>query len=211
MTNPDVRTTVDADVLNWKLIGLVGRKGSGKDTAAKGLLKDPRWVRVALADPLREVVKTMFQLSDAHCDDHELKEQPGPLGVSYRRGMQAVGTELVRDQLQKVLPEIGSEGFWIQHMRRTVERHWQEGKRVVITDVRFEDEADAIIELGGLLVFVDRPGVDRSDGHSSETGVDAIVAKYRAPDMLLRLENSSTVASLQGQLQMIATPVCRSD
>lgn len=188
----------------WNLIGLVGRKGSGKDTAAKGLLSDPRWVRVALADPLREVVKTMFQLSDAHCDDRELKEQLGPLGVSYRRGMQVVGTELVRNQLQKVLPEIGSDGFWIQHMRRTVERHWQEGKRVVITDVRFEDEADAIIELGGLLVFVDRPGLDTSDGHSSETGVDAIVAKHRAPDMLVRLENNSSVEALQERLRTIA-------
>jgi len=192
------------DVMCWNLIGLVGRKGSGKDTAAMGLLSDRRWVRVALADPLREVVKTMFQLTDEDCDDRDRKEQPGPLGVSYRRGMQAVGTELVRNQLQKVLPEIGSEGFWIQHMRRTVERHWQEGKRVVITDVRFEDEADAIIELGGLLVFVDRPGLDTSDGHSSETGVDAIVAKHRAPDMLVRLENNSSVEALQERLRTIA-------
>ena len=148
----------------------------------------------------------MFQLTDEDCDDRDRKEQPGPLGVSYRRGMQAVGTELVQDQLQKVLPEIGPEGFWIQHMRRTVERHWQEGKRVVITDVRFEDEADAIIELGGLLVYVDRPGVDTSDGHPSETGVDAIVAKYRAPDMLVRLENNSNVEALQWRLWTIATP-----
>lgn len=188
------------DAMCWNLIGLMGRKGSGKDTAAKGLLEDRRWVRAAFADPLREVVKTMFQLTDADCDDRDRKEQPGPLGVSYRRGMQAVGTELVRNQLQKVLPEIGSEGFWIQHMRQTVERHWQEGRQVVITDVRFEDEADAIIELGGLLVFVDRPGVDRSDGHSSETGVDAIVAKYKAPDMLARLENNSSVEALRSEL-----------
>jgi len=188
------------DAMCWNLIGLVGRKGSGKDTAAKGLLNDRRWVRVALADPLREVVKTMFQLTNEECDDRNRKEQPGALGVSYRRAMQVVGTELVRKQLHIVLPEIGTEGFWIQHMRRKVEQFWQEGKRVVITDVRFEDEADAIIELGGLLVFVDRPGVDTSDGHSSETGVDAIVAKYRAPDMLVRLENISSVDALQARM-----------
>ena len=188
------------DAMCWKLIGLVGRKGSGKDTAAQGLLEDRRWVKVSLAEPLRKVVKTMFLLTDEDCDDCDRKEQPGPLGVSYRRGMQAVGTELVRNQLQKVLPEIGTEGFWIQHMRRKVEQLWQEGKRVVITDVRFEDEADAIIELGGLLVFVDRPGMDKSDGHASETGVDVIVAKYRAPDMLVRLENNSTVDTLQTRL-----------
>lgn len=188
------------DAMCWNLIGLVGRKGSGKETAAKGLLEDRRWVRAAFADPLRTVVKTMFQLTDEDCDDRDRKEQPGPLGVSYRRGMQAVGTELVRDQLAKVLPEIGNEGFWIQHMRRTVERHWQEGRRVVITDVRFEDEANVIIELGGLLVYVDRPGVDTSDGHSSESGVDAIIAKYRAPDMLVRLENNSNVEALQSEL-----------
>ena len=128
------------DAMCWNLIGLVGRGGSGKDTAAQGLLKDHRWVRVALSDSS------------------------------------------------------------VQQMRQTVERYWQEGKRVVITGVRFEDEADAIIELGGLLVFVDRPGLDTSDGHSSETGVDAIVAKYRAPDMLVRLENNLSVEALQERL-----------
>lgn len=173
------------DAMCWNLIGLVGRGGSGKDTAAKRLIEKPQWVRVAFDDLLGVAFDDL-------------------LGVSYRQGMQAVGTELVRDQLQKVLSEIGTEGFWIQDMRRTVEQHWQEGKRVIITDVRFEDEANAIIELGGLLVFVDRPNVDRSDGHSSETGVDTIVAKYRAPDMLVRLENNSSVETLQWKLLTIA-------
>lgn len=190
----------------WNLIGLVGRKGTGKDTAAQGLLEDRRWVRAAFADPLRTVVQAMFLLTDEDCDDRNRKEQPGLLGVSYRRGMQAVGTELVRNQLATVLPEIGTEGFWIQHMRRTIERYWQEGKRVVITDVRFEDEADAIIELGGLLVFVDRPGVSTLDGHSSETGVDAIIAKYKAPDMLVRLENILGIEEVQQRLVAIVNP-----
>jgi hypothetical protein len=174
------------------LIGLVGRKGSGKDTAAKALTTQG-WTRLAFATPLREVIQTMFLLDDEHCETPRLKELPGPMGVSYRRGMQAVGTELVRNQLSTVLPEAGMEGFWVQHMRRQIERARTEGKRVVITDVRFRDEAEMIRQMGGALVHIRRPGIDTSNLHSSETGVDDIIEVF-AP---LVLENTSTIVALQ--------------
>lgn len=174
------------------LIGLVGRKGSGKDTAAEALTRQG-WIRLAFATPLRSVVQTMFLLSDEQCDDPVLKEKPGPMGVSYRRGMQVVGTELVRRQLTIHLPELGHESFWVQHMRRSIAQARQEGKRVVITDVRFRDEAEMIRQVGGRLVHVRRPGVDTSDLHASETGVDDIVEAFAPPV----LENTSTVVALQ--------------
>lgn len=60
------------------LVGFVGVKGSGKDSAGDGLAKfDFRLV--ALADPLRKVVQLMFHLEDEHMSG-ELKEKPGPLG-----------------------------------------------------------------------------------------------------------------------------------
>jgi hypothetical protein len=177
------------------LIGLVGRKGSGKDTAAEGLLAQG-WVRLAFATPLREVVKTLFLLSDADCDDRAHKEQPGPMGVSYRRGMQAVGTELIRDQLATVLPEVGEEGFWIQHMRRQIGMARERKERVVITDVRFPDEAEAILALGGKLILVMRPGLRTTDSHSSETGVDEIAATWAFPV----LTNARSKQSLRDDL-----------
>ena len=178
------------------LIGLVGRKGSGKDTAATGLTTRG-WQRAAVATPLRNVVKTMFLLDDNHCDIPELKEKPGPLGVSYRRGMQVVGTEMVRRQLNIHLPELGHEGFWIQHMRRRIEHARKTNVRIVITDVRFRDEADAILAMGGKLIHVQRAGVDVSDNHASETGVDDIVEGLAPPV----LTNDGTPAQLQAGLQ----------
>ncbi len=180
------------------LVGLVGRKRSGKDTAALGLVIRG-WQKAAFATPLREVVKTMFLLTDADCDDPDRKEQPGPMGVSYRRGMQAVGTELVRDQLSTVLPEVGHEGFWIQHMRRRIAHARATGTKLVITDVRFRDEAEAILALGGILVHVRRLGLNTTDSHASETGVDDIVEAL-APTVV---DNDSTPAELQTRLQEV--------
>ena len=174
------------------LIGLVSRKGSGKDTAAQALLSQG-WTRLAFATPLRNVVQTMFMLSDEQCEVPRLKETPGPMGVSYRRGMQVVGTELVRRQLTIHLPELGHESFWVQHMRRSIAQARSEGKRVVITDVRFRDEAEMIRQVGGKLVHVRRVGADTPDLHASETGVDDIVEAFAPPV----LENDSTIRALQ--------------
>jgi hypothetical protein len=180
------------------LVGLVGRKRSGKDTAALGLMIRG-WQKAAFATPLREVVKTMFLLTDADCNDPDRKEQPGPMGVSYRRGMQAVGTELVRDQLSAMLPEVGQEGFWIQHMRRRIARARETGTKLVITDIRFRDEAEAILALGGILVHVRRPDIEIADNHPSETGVDDVVEALAPPVV----DNDSTPAALQTRLQEV--------
>ena len=50
------------------------------------------------------------------------------------------------------------------------------GKDVVITDVRFPNEADLILGLGGELVRVDRPGVRAGDQHASESQVLSLPA-----------------------------------
>jgi hypothetical protein len=159
------------------LVGLVGTKGVGKDTAGRYLVKVCGWHRVALATPLRKAVQSMFALSDQQCDDPVLKEEPGVLGVSFRRGAQVLGTDLVRKQLggaSGLLPELGETGLWIKHLERAVADARCKGRRVVITDVRFPDEATAIAALGGRLIHITRPQGARTgvqDHHASESQV----------------------------------------
>ena len=175
------------------LVGLVGTKGVGKDTAGRYLVEVCGWHRVALATPLRNAVKSMFALTDAQCDDPVLKEEPGVLGVSFRRGAQILGTDLVRKQLGGacgLLPELGEKGLWIQHMERAIADARCKGGRVVITDVRFPDEAAAIIGLGGRLIRITRGGMEQAsaDAHSSENNIDNIATHFP----LLQIENNGS-------------------
>ena len=202
-----------------QIVGFVGLKGSGKDTAAN-CLEGEGYSRAAYADPLRDIVVRMFQLEDSKYLNGPGKEEPGPLGVSYREGMQVVGTDFVREQLKDLLPNVhGKKGeFWLEHMRATIERCAQEGKNLAITDVRFENEADQIIKHGGLLFFVFRPpelledfygasGWKAGDTHPSETGVDIIRKKYEGHANFRLLTNDSTVAELHQKVHKALRPL----
>jgi hypothetical protein len=190
------------------LVGFVGVKGSGKDSAAEAL-KQHNFVCVALADPLREAVRALFKLGPEHMDVAG-KEKPGPLGVSYRRGMQRVGTDLIRNQLKTLLPEMHGEAgeLWVEHLRITVKELRSDNRRVAVTDVRFPDEAQAILDMGGTLLCLSRPpirlaefcavmGWEARDDHPSETGIEKILEEFGCHPNTLHIANSGSLEDLR--------------
>lgn len=194
------------------LLGFVGAKGSGKDTAAS-FLADLGFVRVAIADPLRVAAQALFALPDEYTVGDK-KEKAGPLGISYREGMQLLGTDFLRDLLPQRLPQrILHASPLTALLRETVRAHLEQGRKVAVTDVRFADEAATILELGGRLVLVERDagqlrdfyaemGWDASDKHPSETGVRDIFEKYGGTD-------HAAVAENRGSLEDFRTEVLR--
>jgi hypothetical protein len=79
-------------------------------------------------------------------------------GVSPRQLMQFVGTDLLRQRMNKLIPEIGSDifvyrfGLWYYEFRKN-----DTDTCVIIPDVRFKNEAYAIRQAGGILVKIIRP------------------------------------------------------
>lgn len=157
------------------LVGLIGKKRVGKDTFAAVLVEEFGFARVAFADPLKEMALTIDPEVAIDSDTWEhlgvlvaqfgwegAKEEPG-----VRRFLQRLG-----DGVRQFDPE-----FWVTAGMRQM---WNlrghpataVGQPVVITDVRYPNEADAIREAGGILVRIERPGVDDGDTHASETALD---------------------------------------
>lgn len=164
---------------NPLVIGFTGKKGSGKTEAARMVSASFGFAPVSFADPLRIVCATVFGLSDEELLDRELKEKPlsrWPF-VSPRYLMQVVGTDMFR----KHFPEV-----WIKAFQRICLHH---GVNVVVADVRFLNEANAIKELGGWVVRVDR-GLHAVDPHPSEMEMDLI-----EPD--LTIQNTGTLGEFQ--------------
>lgn len=139
-------------------IALTGLKGSGKDTAAKAF--DNTHNRLAFADPVKEVCRIVFGLTDAEMNDPMLKQatlRRWPY-MSPRSIMQKVGTECFREHFP---------GVWIENAKR---RREESDKPVVLTDMRFEDEADWARSEGMVMVRVVRPSQGpNTDPHPSET------------------------------------------
>ena len=129
-----------------RIIGLAGRAGAGKDSVANILATDGTTSRVAFADPLRDGLIAMFGLSlglDRHAlTDPARKERLFPeLETTPRRLMQTLGTDWARKMIH---PDV-----WVRVMDRRIKHHAMISRTLVITDVRFQNEAEWIYRKGG--------------------------------------------------------------
>lgn len=153
-----------------QLFGIVGPKRSGKDSVADVLVNNFFFQKNAFADFLKEGCGKMFMLDhDQLYGDH--KETVDPRwNVTPRAILQVVGTDLFRNMLQEKLPDINlgeEKTLWCRAMRLFLEE-CSSLQSVVIPDVRFQDEADMIKRMGGVLIRVRRPGLGCKDQHMSE-------------------------------------------
>lgn len=141
------------------IIGLMGRRGSGKDTIAKAAQKlDDSVVRLAFGDGVKHEVAEAIGHSHVYLEEH--KEQLRPL-------LQAWGTEYRRN--------LCDPHHWIKSLAKRLNGVDSESI-VLITDVRFQNEVDFIREQGGVVVRVvrDKEKHEPVDFHSSEMNADQI-------------------------------------
>lgn len=149
---------------NYKLIGLAGKKGAGKDTLAESL-GDAMAQRFAFADELKETVHTLFDIPrELLWGTQEEKEYRTSVRhpiemhkMNVREVLQVFGTDVCRMMDNRV---------WINSLMDTLWKEADPDKVQIITDVRFTNELDFIQEQGGIVVYLTR-GVT-GDSHVSE-------------------------------------------
>lgn len=174
--------------------GLSGKAGAGKDTAARHLGRQG-FQSFAFADAIKDLLEIAFGFSRDQLYG-DLKEAPDPrFGRSPRELMQYLGTEVFRG----IWPEI-----WIWHLKRGIRNYWDNiGLRpVVVTDVRFQDEAAALRGMGAVLIRIERDKDHRQEAgaaneHISETDLDY----YGEWDYVIK--NNGTEAALFEALDRI--------
>lgn len=141
------------------LIGITGKAGAGKDTVAEYLWRKHGFVRIAFADPLKRAVQEIFGLSDEQTWGREHKEVPVHYwGMSPRRMMQLLGTDCIRKQF-------GGD-VWVKRWVLSY-KLVSETDCVVVPDVRFVEEADAIRRNGGKVIRISR-GAENGLGHEAK-------------------------------------------
>lgn len=151
-------------------IGIIGRARVGKDTAGAWLVENRGYVRVGFADAVRDVAlrtdPIVYQYR--HTDgwyDRRLSD------VVRERGWERA-KELF-PEVRRILQETGmavravDEEFWLRTALDKVRKINESGRSVVITDVRFPNEAESLKRAGFELLYIDRPGVPHLD-HASE-------------------------------------------
>lgn len=187
------------------IVGIVGRKGSGKDTAAAGLYP-LGYTRRGFADPLKTMALAIDPMIDMLDAGERFLAAAGPtFGAQrlskvierggwesaktvpdVRRFLQRLGTDAVRTHI--------SDYAWVVVFLAA----WHKAGRplTVVPDVRFANEADAIRDSGGVLIRIDRPGLPTDDHHPSEA-IDAIPVHFV-------VVNDAAPEDMQAQVVQIA-------
>lgn len=180
------------------LVGITGKKGAGKDTLAS-VLTERNFYNAKMAEPLKNMLRSIYRETGMDHDmierkiEGDLKEIPCKIlcGRTPRYAMQKLGDEWRR--------MIGND-LWTNLWRNKVIRFLKEGVPVVCTDIRYLAEAEVVEELGGVMIRVERPGLESDDNHVSETEMDQIQVDYSIGNMGSVYDLKKKMETLMGEI-----------
>lgn len=176
------------------LIALTGPKGSGKDAAAKIITKclvQPNgeyniFKHIKFAGPLKDACRELFGWDDRHLEGNLKEVVDERYGVSPRKAMQTLGTEWGRN--------IINPNLWTEVARNRI-REIKYGL-VIVSDCRFDNEAQMIHDEGGIVIQVVRPGTSPVAEHASELGVSSELID-------MTIDNSGTLDDLSVSIKRL--------
>lgn len=175
-----------------QVIGIGGYKGSGKDTLGNHLVDhinekgERHAIRIGFADALKVhcVEKYGVDLELCHADNHtknttltgvnwfdmprEIQEKfryskADDQRLTYRELLQIEGTELGRDKF--------GEDIWLEKITENINSiESDKPLTIIITDVRFDNEAQYIMSNGGHVIRI-LSTLNNRDAHSTEMGI----------------------------------------
>jgi hypothetical protein len=141
------------------LIGIAGPARSGKDTIGAFLCQEFGYVHLSFAEKSRRFVCQIAGIAREDLD--AVKEDVVPwIGKSPRQMLQTLGTEWGRGMI--------NENLWVLSAMHDALQYAESERYALFTDVRFENEADAIRQRGGIVIHVSRPDALKVNAHVSE-------------------------------------------
>lgn len=210
------------------IVAISGVKFSGKDTVAEGLIRTHRFKRVGLADKLKDICADVFNVERSHMDNPELKEAPCNREITLERIQHLLGT-IARDgfefdydkaftevcknfqgknltSIRDILQTIGTDicrtyikdDIWLAYVHDLIKNS---DSNIVITDARFANEREFLLELGAVLILVKRKGYESGGSHISENQLGS------EDEYDVIINNNSTITAVQSDIAMWYTLV----
>jgi hypothetical protein len=174
----------------------MGKARSGKDTVAGRLVAEYGYQRVAFADPLKDMALSI--------NPYVASDRIGAFRL--KNLVEAYGWERAKDEyaeVRRLLQTVGQSirsydpDYWVNVAMRALD---EVPGPVVVTDVRYPNEADALQARGFTLVRVvrpNRPDVKMAHSeHNSEVALDD-----RHPDVLVF--NGGSLAELNQRVDAL--------
>lgn len=193
------------------LIAITGKAGSGKDTIATYIEnKYANCYVEAFATPLKQACAAAFGIPIENFQDTFLKETDNDFwGVSPRMISQFVGTEMFRDMMTSLIPDVG-KNFWVERMRGLIKGEiptengavYTNEDTILISDLRFQNEYEFITSEKGIVLQVVKDGQEGNvglSGHASEAGFET------SADNTWLIYNDGTLEELYEEVEKALT------
>jgi len=152
------------------ILGLNGLKGSGKDTVAAYLIKEYGFERRAFADPMKKSMAAFLGV-----DFHMIEQWKNDLHIKIvveddRNPSKHIAEKNFRTGVQDYAEDghrgVFGQNFWLDW---TLPKDaFYSGRKIVVTDVRYPNEAMRIHNCDGFVVNIVRPDLTSDDSHKSE-------------------------------------------
>jgi hypothetical protein len=194
------------------IIGIAGKIGVGKTTTSDYLEQKYSFSEYSFAEPIKKIGLAFgFESHQLYGTQRQKMEVNEHWGVSARHFLQKFGTDICRDVMPTIIPDMkfGDSGTpWIRLFEIHVAKLVKENPHacIVISDVRFVNEAEAIQKMGGYVFRIDREEKIETDektaSHASETELMKINAD-------LILDNSGTKDTLYATLDSVIGNIVR--
>jgi len=156
------------------ILGIAGKKQSGKDTFADYIIQNARGLvaKMHLSDPLKDEVAQLLSISRQRIDNEK---------AYFRPLLQWYGTEWKRGQF--------GNDYWIKKLEEKV--LLSNAHIIIIPDIRFANEVDWVRHMGGTVIKMERLGAVDNDPHVSENQINSFV-----PDITIKA-NSGDLETLK--------------
>lgn len=159
-----------------KLIGLVGRARSGKDTVAKAL--GPEYTLKRMARPVKDACKALYAWTDEALET-ELKD--------FKNEFWGLTPRATMVHLTHQIKEYMGQDFFT----RRFFAEWDGKTPIVIPDVRYSQDIDEIHRRGGVTIKIIRPGTVL---HEFENEIDGLRATWT-------IVNDGTIDELEAKIK----------
>jgi hypothetical protein len=156
------------------LIGLGGYAYSGKDAVADVLENDLGWFKTYMSKALRQSLEVLNPIVATDDRGYFLRFKEVIDKYGYEKAKER---REIRALLQRMGTEVGrklwNENFWLDIcFGEVADQMLMKGRNVVVTGIRYPNEMARIQNMGGITVWVSRPGYVAVNEHSSDNSLD---------------------------------------
>jgi len=216
-----------------KLVGFRGGLGVGKSTAAAFLVENYGFTRIAFADALKiecydfmtgetpppaSIPETITNAAFGLARKDDLAPHDGRLSDLGKIAYVSSNKDILRPLIQWWGTDYRREqnvNYWTGRLASRHRAVMRQGGRTVIDDVRFENEMQRVVDLGGVLVFLSTPDEARATRLRERDGIVNVGIAGHASESLANdiedprnrsiIENDGSVDHLHDNLRALVS------